>query len=147
MSLTNVEQTYLAGQPLGRLATLAPDGTPQVKPVGFAYNADLGTIDVTGFELGRSAKFRNVRARPEVAFVVDDVVGAGAAGTRFLEVRGIAEAGAWDAPANSHLSAEVIRIHPRRVLGWNIDPDRPGLSVRDVGATRPETGAERVGAP
>src|SRR5882724_218343 len=108
MSLTHVEQRYLASQTLGRLATLAPNGTPQVKPVGFAYNPDLGTIDVTGLELGKSAKFRNVGAHPEVAFVVDDVVGEGASGVRFLEVRGTAETGTWDAPRDSHLSPEVI---------------------------------------
>ena len=51
MALTNAEISYLNTQQLGRLATVQPDGSPQVKPVGFGYNAELGTIDVTGFNL------------------------------------------------------------------------------------------------
>ena len=38
MALTSAEIDYLQDQPLGRLATLQPDGSPQVKPVGFRYN-------------------------------------------------------------------------------------------------------------
>ena len=42
MSLTPAEIGYLATQRLGRLATAQPDGTLQVSPAGFRYNADLG---------------------------------------------------------------------------------------------------------
>ena len=35
MILTDAEQRFLARQPLGHLATIGPDGTPQVKPLGF----------------------------------------------------------------------------------------------------------------
>jgi pyridoxamine 5'-phosphate oxidase family protein len=28
---------------------------------------------------------------------------------------------------------EIIRIHPRRVLVFNVDPERPGLQTREVG--------------
>ena len=48
MTLTDAEQQFLARQPRGHLATIGPDGTPQVKPLGFTYNADLGTIDKIG---------------------------------------------------------------------------------------------------
>ena len=48
MPLTGSEIEYLETQQLGRLATIQPDGSPQVKPVGFRYNAELGTIDVVG---------------------------------------------------------------------------------------------------
>ena len=36
---------------------------------------------------------------------------------------------------DGHLAPEIIRIRPRRVLGFNIDPDRPGLQTREVGVT------------
>jgi pyridoxamine 5'-phosphate oxidase family protein len=36
----------------------------------------------------RSAKYRNIRLNPQVAFVIDDATGQGAAGMRFLEIRG-----------------------------------------------------------
>jgi len=140
MTLTEAEQRFLATQSHGRLATVAPDGTPQVKPVGFSYNERLGTIDISGFNMAGSAKYRNVQQNPRVAFVADDQPGPadGAAGVRFLEVRGPAETvtaapGPGQPAADGHLAPEIIRIHPRRVLAYNVDPDRPGLQTRDVG--------------
>jgi hypothetical protein len=44
MALDDVAQRYLASQGHGRLATVGSDGHPQNKPVGFHYNAELGTI-------------------------------------------------------------------------------------------------------
>ncbi|MEW9532985.1 PPOX class F420-dependent oxidoreductase [Microbispora sp. NPDC049125] len=138
MAFTPVEAAYLAGQRHGRLATIAPDGTPQNKPVGFSHNAELGTIDIYGFGMESSAKFRNIRLRPDVSFVVDDVVGEGASGVRLLEIRGRAEAASLAAPPAEHMSTRFIRIHPRRVVAYNIDPDRPGFYGRDI--TRDEAG-------
>ncbi len=135
MALTGQEQAYLAAQPRGRLATVTPDGSPQNKPVGFRYNPGLGTIDIYGFDMEHSQKFRNVQANPRVAFVVDDAPGQGAEGMRFMEIRGVAETAAGQDPPG-HTSAHLIRIHPRRVVSWNLDPDRPGLQTRDVDAAR-----------
>jgi pyridoxamine 5'-phosphate oxidase family protein len=131
MAFTTVEETYLAGQQRGRLATVAPDGTPQNKPVGFHHNAELGTIDIYGFGMESSAKFRNIKVRPDVSFVVDDVVGEGASGVRFLEIRGRAEAASLAVPPGEHRSASFIRIYPRRIVAYNIEPDRPGFYARD----------------
>ena len=73
MTLTEAEQRFLSAQRHGQLATIAFDGTPQVKPVGFSYNKEFGTIDITGMNMARSAKYKNVRSNPHVAFVADDV--------------------------------------------------------------------------
>ena len=48
MDLTDAEQRFLARRARGHLATIGPDGTPQVKPLGFSYNRELGTIDISG---------------------------------------------------------------------------------------------------
>jgi PPOX class F420-dependent enzyme/OxyR family protein/uncharacterized protein (TIGR02246 family) len=141
-------QRYLASHPLGRLATVAPDGSPHNKPVGFEYNAELGAIDIRGFNMEASAKYRNVGKNPNVAFVVDDAVGEGAAGMRFVEIRGWAEWVTAAPPPEAHLSAQIIRIHPRRLISWNVDPDHPGLHTTDFTSvsdepepTRPTLGA------
>ncbi len=134
MTLTDAEQRFLARQPRGHLSTIGPDGTPQVKPLGFTYNAALGTIDIAGFNMGRSAKYRNIQANPRVAFVVDEVTEASMEGAHFLEIRGTAEAVSGPRPSDGHLASEIIRIHPRRVIAYNVDPDRPGLQARDVAA-------------
>src|ERR1700728_2785497 len=73
IALTEPQVAYLTSQRLGRLATIAPDGTLQNNPVGFHYNAELGTIDIFGYRMGATRKFRNVAANPNIAFVVDDI--------------------------------------------------------------------------
>jgi pyridoxamine 5'-phosphate oxidase family protein len=134
MILTDAELRFLARQPRGHLATIAPDGTPQVKPLGFAWNAALGTIDIAGFNMGGSAKYRNIQSNPRVAFVVDEVTENSMEGAHFLEIRGAAEAATGRASADGHLAPEIIRIHPRRVIAYNVDPEQPGLQSRDVAA-------------
>jgi pyridoxamine 5'-phosphate oxidase family protein len=133
MTLTNAEQQFLARQPRGHLATIGPDGIPQVKPLGFTYNAALGTIDITGFQMAGSAKYRNVRANPHVAFVVDEVTAPNMEGAHFLEIRGDAETSVGTHDPQGHLAPEIIRIRPRRVISFNVDPDRPGFAARDIG--------------
>lgn len=68
MTLDAAHAGYLASHSQGRLATIAPDGTPQNKPVGYRYNSELGTIDIAGMNMERSAKYRNIAAHPDVAF-------------------------------------------------------------------------------
>lgn len=140
MTMTPAEIAYLTNRQRGCLATVASDGSPQNKPVGFHYNAELGTIDIYGFAMEKSAKFRNIIMRPPVSFVVEDAVGEGAEGMRFLEIRGRAEAVHAPEPAEAGLSDRLIRIHPVRVVGWNITPDQPGLHTRDVSS---DTGSPR----
>jgi pyridoxamine 5'-phosphate oxidase family protein len=132
MTLTDAEQRFLARQPRGHLATVGRDGIPQVKPLGFIYNAALGTIDISGWNMAGSAKYRNVRANPHVAFVVDEVTAPTTEGSHFLEIRGDAETAASPHDPTGHLSTEIIRIYPRRVLSFNVDPDHPGFAARDI---------------
>ena len=124
MTLTDAEVTFLNRQPRGHLATVGPGGTPQVKPLGFTYNATLGTIDIAGFNMGGSAKYRNVQTNPKVAFVVDEVTEASIEGAHFLEIRGVAETATATATEDfqGHLPPEIIRIHPRRIISFNVDP-------------------------
>jgi pyridoxamine 5'-phosphate oxidase family protein len=123
MTLTQIEREYLATQRLGRLATVGPKGDPQNNPVGFSYNAELGTIDIAGFNMGASRKFRNVLHNDQVAFVVDDLASVTPWRVRGIEIRGHAEAITGLTPADAHLSGEIIRIRPWRVFSWGIDPD------------------------
>ncbi|OAA25734.1 pyridoxamine 5'-phosphate oxidase family protein [Frankia sp. EI5c] len=134
MIFTDAELGYLAGQRLGRLATVAPDGTPQNSPVSFRHNPDTDTIDIHGFKLGASRKFRNVAATRVVSFVVDDVVSVDPWRVRGLEIRGEASALAGEEPPASYLSPEVIRIHPRRIISWGIAAEEAGLRARDISA-------------
>src|SRR5258708_15137515 len=73
MTFKSPELDFLRQADLGRLATVQPDGTPQNSPVGFAYNEALGTIDIAGYRMSKSQKFRNIARDDKVAFVVDDI--------------------------------------------------------------------------
>src|ERR1700710_2223680 len=53
MIFTEAEREYLQSQALGRLATVQPDGSPQVNPVGFTYNPTLEAIEISGFRNSR----------------------------------------------------------------------------------------------
>jgi pyridoxamine 5'-phosphate oxidase family protein len=79
-----------------------------------------------------SAKYRNVQANPNVAFVVDEVTGESMEGVHFLEIRGVAETAVGTHDPQGHLAPEIIRIHPRRVISFNVDPDHPGFAARDL---------------
>jgi len=51
---TPAELAYLLDERrLGRLATADVTGAPHVVPVGWSYNRDLGTIDISGRKLRR----------------------------------------------------------------------------------------------
>jgi len=118
MPFTTAELGYLATQRLGRLATAQPDGTLQVSPVGFRYNSDLATIDIGGWHMSASRKYRNIADNGRVAFVVDDLPSVDPWRVRCLEIRGVAEA--IQLPSGD----AIIRIHPRRIISFGIDePD------------------------
>jgi pyridoxamine 5'-phosphate oxidase family protein len=140
MTFSDAEVRFLVRQPRGHLATLGPNGTPQVKPLGFAYNPTLGTIDIAGFNMSGSAKYHNVQANSNVAFVVDEVTAPSMDGAHFLEIRGVAETAVGTHDPQGHLAPEIIRIHPRRIVSFNVDPEHPGFVARDVVSADPENG-------
>ncbi|MGC1185703.1 MAG: PPOX class F420-dependent oxidoreductase [Candidatus Dormiibacterota bacterium] len=132
MSFTDAELEYLRSQRLGRLATIAPDGSPQNNPVGFQVNEEAGTIDIGGWNMGSSRKFRNVEANPQVAFVVDDLASVKPWKPRGVQVRGTAEALSNQGSGESNMGEELIRVHPRRVLSWGLGADGSERSRRTI---------------
>jgi pyridoxamine 5'-phosphate oxidase family protein len=125
MPFERFEIDFMDSADLGRLATIAPDGSIQNSPVGFTYNAELGTIDIHGYRMSRSRKFRNLKSNNQVAFVIDDIVSRDPWRVRCLEIRGTAEqASVGDAraePNGDELDTAIIRITPRRVISFGID--------------------------
>ena len=132
MIFTDGEVQYLASQRLGRLATAQPDGTLQNSPVGFFYNAALDTIDIGGRDMAASRKYRNVAANGRVAFVVDDLASVQPWVVRCLEIRGVAEAIEQPSDSAVRFGGPIIRIHPRRVISWGIDPPELARGRRTV---------------
>ena len=132
MVLTQAELDYLNSQRLGRIATVAPGGTPQVRPTSFHYNAELGTIDVGGYHMADTQKYRNVVAGSAASIVVDDLASVDPWLARGIEIRGTTEAVSGQEPYMSGFDGTVIRIHPTRIISWGLDPDREGMNARAV---------------
>ncbi|MEP7024773.1 MAG: PPOX class F420-dependent oxidoreductase [Actinomycetota bacterium] len=125
------ERAYLAERRLGRLATVDAAGLPHVVPLGWSYNAELDTIDLSGRDFARTAKFRNAAANPNVALVVDDVLPPWR--PRAVMVRGRAEALPDARDASGGSLGAIVRIHPLQVLSWGLDtagaPDADPVST------------------
>src|SRR5918911_5502228 len=102
-----------SGRPLGRVATVGPDGTPHVVPVGWSYNPDHDTIDVGGHDFAATKKFRDAQRTRRAAIVIDDLASTNPWRPRAIEVRGRAEAIALPTP--------LIRIHPERIISWGLE--------------------------
>lgn len=124
---TPAELDYLAAQPIGRLATVSPDGQVQNNPTNFFV--DDGTIVIGGHALGASKKFRNVQRGSTVAFVVDDLATADPWVPRGIEIRGNAVALTDQEPPLPYLSREIIRIKPVRIVSWGLDGPRASRTV------------------
>ena len=134
------EIDFMRATALGRLATIQPNGTPQVSPVGFSYNEELGTIDIAGYRMSSSQKYRNIARNDKVAFVVDDIASRDPWQVRCLEIRGTAEQAEVSparGAAGDHLDTAIIRITPRRIISFGIDdqdaePHQLKADIRDA---------------
>jgi pyridoxamine 5'-phosphate oxidase family protein len=116
---SSAERAYMAGQRLGRLATVSPAGIVGNAPVTFSVRSD-DTIDIGGMRMGSTKKFRNVAAGSRVAFVVDDLAPGPGWNPRYLEIRGTAEALTNVEPRGPGFSREIIRIHPDWVRSFGL---------------------------
>lgn len=124
MTFKPYEIAYLQQIDLGRLATVQKDGTPQNSPVGFTYNAELGTIDVGGYEMSKSQKYKNLAHNNKVALVVDDLYSRDPWRVRCLEIRGVGEQAS--SGEQGEFDSAIIRITPTKIISFGIDnPDTP----------------------
>jgi len=82
--------------------------------------------------MAASRKYRNVAANGSAAFVVDDIASTQPWVVRCLEIRGRAEV--IESPADSRANAggPIIRLHPRRIISFGVDPGNPAAGKRDL---------------
>ncbi|MDT5044317.1 MAG: pyridoxamine 5-phosphate oxidase family protein [Mycobacterium sp.] len=144
MSFKPHEIEFMKAAELARLATIQPDGTLQNNPVGFTVNEDLGTIDIFGYRMSKSRKFRNVASKNTVALVIDDIVSRNPWRVRCLEIRGTAEQAESGErrtePNADEIDTAIIRITPRRIISFGIgdtetEPHKLATDSRDVPTT------------
>lgn len=103
---------------LARLATSDADGQPHVVPVGWSYNDELATFDVSGRNFAGTRKYRNVLVNPKAALVIDDVLPPWR--PRCVAVQGTAQA----LPADPETGSEArVRITPTKIVSWGLEDD------------------------
>ncbi|HEX4490279.1 MAG TPA: PPOX class F420-dependent oxidoreductase [Acidimicrobiia bacterium] len=117
MSFTEQEAEYLGSQRLARIATVAPDGQPDVTPVGFEFDGTY--FYVGGMSQLETRKYHNVRdGNDKVAIVIDDVVSADPWTPRFVRVYGVAQNVERVGQAGP---GSYLRITPVVSWSWNLD--------------------------
>ena len=117
MTFTDEEAAYLQSQPLARIATVAPDGQPDVVAVGFEFDGTF--LYVGGMDPARTRKYLNVQAgSSKVALVVDDLVSTEPWTPRGLRIYGTAELVERQGQFGP---APYMRITPTISWSWNLE--------------------------
>ncbi len=110
---TEKERSYIESQPLARLATVSGSMQPDVAPVGFQFDGE--TFLVSGFDIARTFKYKNVKAGNElVALVIDDL-----ASVKPWQARGIKIHGRVEIVEETGRASMII--HPQRLWSWGIE--------------------------
>lgn len=111
----------------GHLATVRPDGSPQVNPMWFDWDGELLRFTHTT----KRQKYRNISANPHIAMSVIDPDDP----YRFVEVRGVVEeivpdpTGAFYLQLNDRYSGPLTEPPPDKA-------DRVIVVVRPTGYTK-----------
>ena len=121
-AFTDAEIAYLRSQPLMRFATASLDGRPDVAPVVFEVDGD--DIVTSGFNIGGTVRYRNLRANPRATVVVDDLASMDPWSPRGVKIIGrgvIEERGA----------GECFRISPEVIISWGVNDTTPGIPTTE----------------
>ena len=112
---TEKEKAYINSQPLARLATVSKSNQPDVAPVGFRFDGEKFVI--TGFDITRTFKYKNVKAGNQlVSLVIDDLASVQPWVARGIKIHGTAEI------VESGGRALLI-VQPVRLWSWGVDGD------------------------
>ena len=128
MFFTDQEADYLRSQPLTRLATVGPDGQPDVVPLAFEFDGQGFWVGGVGEAVLRTRKFRNVAAgNDRVALVFDDLLSLDPFSARCLRVYG--RAGEPVERVSELVGPGLfMRITPTISWSWNME----GEPARDA---------------
>ena len=129
---TDNELEYMAGQRLGRIATVGRDGQPHVVPTSFRYNAEHDTIDVGGLRMSQTKKLRDVQNTGRASIVIDDVLPPWQ--PRMIEIRGSAAVlDSGGKAMGERFEDTIVRIRPARIISFGINSGDLTISARSVG--------------
>ena len=120
------EVEYLKSQRLARISTVSPeDLQPDVSPVGFDFDGKY--FYVSGINLLKTRKYKNVLKNNKVALVIDDLETVNPWAPRGIRIYGTADivtrqGGYMDrAHSSSSSPPSYIRIKPLQKWSWGVE--------------------------
>ena len=140
MAFADDELDYLRSQPLARLATVAPDGQPDVTPVALEVEGTTLWVCGAGEAVLRTRKIRNITAgHRQVALVVDDLPSLEPFIARGIRIYGTAE----DPIDRVGMvgPGHYVRVTPTISWSWNLEgapPATPGTRRAAPSTSAPE---------
>jgi pyridoxamine 5'-phosphate oxidase family protein len=119
------EVDYLKSQHLARISTVSPeDLQPDVSPVGFDFDGEY--FYVSGINLLKTRKYKNVLKNNKVALVIDDLETVNPWAPRGVRIYGTADTvarqeGYMNRGHPSSTPQSYIRIRPLQKWSWAVD--------------------------
>jgi pyridoxamine 5'-phosphate oxidase family protein len=113
LMFTEKEKAYINSQHLARLATVSKSNQPDVAPVGFRFDGEK--FFITGFDITKTFKYKNVKAGNElVSLVIDDMASVQPWVARGIKIHGTAEIVERGGRAS-------LIVQPVRLWSWGVD--------------------------
>ena len=122
MSFTSEEIAYINSQHLARVATVSPDGQPDVTAVVFEF--DGAHFFIGGFNPTNTRRSRNVRhGNGKVALIIDDLMTIKPWSPRFIRIYGTAE-------LVFLADRQILKITP--TISWSMNVSGTWLPGSDI---------------
>ena len=110
---TSLEIAYIKSQSLARLATVSKTFLPDVAPLVFRLDGE--TIFISGYDISRTFKYKNVKAgNAFVSLVIDGLASEQPWQARGIKIHGKAEI----VEINGRLT---LAVHPQRLWSWGME--------------------------
>jgi pyridoxamine 5'-phosphate oxidase family protein len=132
MVFSEKEIEYLKSQRLARIATAAASSSPSegsiqpdVVPVGFDFDGEYFYY-VSGMNILKSTKYKNVLKNNKVAFVIDDLKSVDPWDPRGIRIYGTADIvsrqdGYMERGTDHPTPHQYIRIKPEKKWSWGVE--------------------------
>ncbi len=111
-----------------RFASASPTGLPDVATVAFSVDGD--DILTAGFDIAKTVRYRNIKANPHVAVVIDDLAAVEPWTPRGIKIRGAAR-------IEEDIAGQRFRITPQVIWSWGINDITEGIPKMERRSVEP----------
>lgn len=105
-----------------RFASASPTAMPDVATVAFSVDGD--EIVTAGFDITKTVRYRNIKANPHAAVVIDDLAATDPWTPRGIKIRGKAR-------IEDDVAGQRFRITPEVIWSWGINEPGEGIPTME----------------